>query len=139
MTSLRVKYLLLEALVFLIICPLLFFSEITMGGRDNMSGQAVVLSIGSAILFAFDWISAGVHAHVLRRSNGKVLGFYLGSKLIKLFIAIVSLLICALFSEMNVLATALNVFVLYLVSLICSTVCYASVEQAVKKQKGNTL
>lgn len=103
-----------------------------------MVGQAAVLCIGSAMLFAFDWISAMVHSRVLSQSNGKVMGFYLGSKLIKLFLAIISLLVCALFGEMNVLATALNVFVLYLVSLTCSTICYASVEQAVKKQKGNT-
>lgn len=112
---------------------LVFFGEAAGGPWAGLSpwGAALV-----ALLFLLYSVAASaVYVPALRRGGKQVMAFYLLAKTLRLLMAILLLLVYAIAFGGHTLAFAINLFVLYVVGLVASTVFYARAERITSKKQ----
>ena len=127
--------LLLKAIVFCIICVLLFFIEFLVAGKEVAFQQVPYLVVISTIFFATAIGGGLLFTLVMKNGGKKAIGFYLLAKVLRLFLSMAILLLYALADCRNIFAFSMNLLVLYLASMITSIIYYVRVEQKNSKKQ----
>lgn len=126
--------LLLKAVTFCILSVLLFFADLSVGGKDVAFQQAPYLVIISTLFFALSLGGGALFTIVMKNGGKKAISFYLLAKVLRLFLSIAVLLIYALADSRHILAFSMNLLALYLGSMITSIIYYVRVEQKLSKK-----
>lgn len=123
------NYLLLEALVFAIVCPLLFYIEYKCMGNEAVK-QVPAITLLASGYFAYSLLSLSIFRKVLQtRDNRSLLLYYFGSKGIRFFLSVVALTAYAMLVHSQLTLFALNMLVLYFVGVIVGTMYCTKMEK----------
>lgn len=97
------------------------------------AGGAALASVAAALLL-LDAAGCLFCLRLARRGGKSLLGFYLLSKVVKLFVAIAAVTLYGVLSVPGLLSFALTVFVFYVIGLSVTSVYYALVERYLKNK-----
>lgn len=128
-----VKYSGIEAVSYAIVCPLLFLLTAKFAGREAALAQMLTLIIASTIFFAYSLLSFTLYRYLWLKRRKGLIGYYLGSKVLGVLVAIFALIMYALIGGAGVAIFALHIFSLYLVYLVVTTLMYTSIERKLKQ------
>ncbi len=138
MTPIRkaVKYSVVEALCYIVLSPAAISVGRSVAGADAAVLMLVPLAVFSTLLFAVSVASYLLYARLAARRSKAMVGYYLGSKIVTLLLAIGTLLTYAfLHGKEALLLFALSLIVLYVAHLVVSSLLYASVERNLKQNQ----
>lgn len=138
MTPIRkaVKYGAVEALCYVVLSPLIVAVERTIATADAVGTQLLPLAVFATLLFAVSAASYVLYARLAARRSKALVGYYLGSKLLTLLLAIGTLVVYAIVhGGESLLLFALSLIVFYLAHLVVSSLLYASVERNLKQNQ----
>lgn len=131
-----VKYSIVEALCYIVLPPAILAVERNVAATAELSLQLLPLAVFTTLLFVLSVASYVLYARLVARKSKAIIGYYLGSKLLTLLLAIGTLLVYAiLHGGETLLLFALSLIALYVVHLVVSSLLYASVERNLKQNK----
>lgn len=131
-----VKYSIVEALCYLVLPSAILAAEKNVATTDALCLQLLPLAVFTTLLFALSVASYVLYARLVVRKSKALIGYYLGSKILTLLLAIGTLLVYAiLHGGETLLLFALSLIALYVVHLVVSSLLYASVERNLKQNK----
>ena len=123
------KHTFIAALVLLIAGPLLLFGETWIVGSAALQ-QALPISVLAAVFFATMLLEQYALRYLRRAKGGKgVTGFYLLSKMLRLLLAIALILDNAFAQRTNLDLFGVHLFVLYIITVVLSSIFCVKGEQ----------
>ncbi len=97
-------------------------------------GVGTGIAVAGAVLLLLDTAGCLVCASIAARGGKGLMGFYLLSKTLKLFVAIAAVTLYGVLFPSGLLPFAVSVFAFYVIGLSSTSVFYAKVEQLLKKK-----
>lgn len=114
-------YHLVRALIYIVIGYTLYMCEdLWLFEHIVAMQQLPYVIIISVILFLYGIVTSMIYNRVARRHSQMIMPMYLFSTSIRLMIIVVTFIFYAFIIRINLVAFALNLFVFYLVEMICS-------------------
>lgn len=129
------RSLIYKAVIFSIVCALLFLVELMLTTQETALQQVPCLVVNAMLFYLLAVGCDAVYLWVMKEGGKRAISFYLLVKVLRLFLAIIVLLIYAFADCRNLLVFSMNIFVLYLVSMITSILFYVKTEQKFKIKK----
>lgn len=129
------RSMMLKTVAFCITTALICAADTVLIGKANTARQAVYLVIVSVVYLLLSAAGYSLYRIVMKKGGKKAIGFYMLGKVLRLFVTIAILLIYALADCRNLLAFAMSVLALYLVSMVTSIIFYVKVEQGISKKQ----
>lgn len=129
------RSLIYKAVIFSIVCALLFLIELMLATQETALQQIPCLVVNAMLFYLLAVGCDAVYLWVMKEGGKRAISFYLLVKVLRLFLAIIVLLIYAFADCRNLLVFSMNIFVLYLVSMITSILFYVKTEQRFKIKK----
>lgn len=110
----------------------LFLAEYAWFGRDAALQQMPCIISIATLFFALSLAASAIYLRIMRNGGKQAMGFYILHKGIRLMLAIAILVFYAFASHNNLLAFALNLFVLYIVEMVASVIYTTKMERITK-------
>lgn len=127
--------LLLKAVTLCVSCVLLFIIELLLAGRDAAVQQTPYMVLTATLFFALSTLGSLLYKVVMQQGGKRAISYYLLDKVVRLFLTIVLMVLYAFANGSNLLLFAINLLVLYMVSIITSIIFYAKVEHHISKKQ----
>ena len=121
------------ALIYCFIGLVLLFSEHFMG-LDKAINQALPITLLSVFFFTYSFISILIFHNLYSKRSKRLTGFYLIVKVVKLLLSILILLVYGLIGGKGIIVFAVNLFTLYLVTMLFWSYYWIKKEQKYNKQ-----
>lgn len=121
------------ALIYCIIGPVLLFTEHLIG-LDKEINQALPITLLSAFFFIYSYMSLLIFHNLYSKRDKRLTGFYLIDKIVRLLLSVLILLVYGLICGKDIVAFAVNLFTLYLVTMFFSSYYWIKKEQKYNKQ-----
>ena len=121
------------ALIYCIIGPVLLLTEHLMG-LDKEMNQALPITLLSVFFFIYSYISLLIFHNLYSKRNKRLTVFYLIDKIVRLLLSVLILLVYGLICGKDIVAFAVNLFTLYLVTMFFSSYYWIKKEQKYNKQ-----
>lgn len=126
------KTLLLQALLFGVLGPILFWAELYFMG-DAAVQQAFPIVVLAGSYFAYSLLNLAVFGRIIKDASSRtMLLYYFGSKALCLFLSVTGFTAYAMLVHHNLLAFAVNLLVFYFASVIVQTVYCVRMEKHYK-------
>lgn len=125
----------LKAAAFCIASVLIYAADCVLIGKPAAARQGVYMAIVSAVYLLLSAAGYALYRMVMKKGGKKAIGFYMLGKVLRLFVTIAILMLYALADCRNLLAFAMSVMALYLVSMVTSIIFYVKVEQGISKKQ----
>lgn len=119
------------ALIYCVVGPILLLVE-HICGLDEATSQALPITLLSFFFFFYSFISLMIFYHLYSKKSKGLTGYYLIDKTVRLLLSILILLVYDLACGRDIAAFAINLFVLYLVTMVFTS--YYCIK---KEQKAN--
>lgn len=114
---------------------LLFLAENAWMGREIAVQQMPCIVGVATLFFALGLFSALLYIRIMRGGGRQAAGFYVLNQGLRLMLAVAVLLFYAFIVRTNLVAFALNLFVLYIVEIVFSLIYSTRMEHLTKKNK----
>lgn len=128
------KYAVIEAVAYVIVCPLLFYFTAKSAQLNVALTHFLTLTIASTLFFAYSLVCFAIYRYLWLKGGKGLVGFYLGTKALGMLGAIFALIAYALLADGGIVVFALHIFCIYLVYLVVTTLMYTSTERKLKQQ-----
>lgn len=125
----------LKAGAYCLVGVLLFFSNLWLASREVAVGQVPALIGISTVLFAGSLIGSFVYLRLMRQGGCYTMTYYLVNKLLRLLLAIGTIVLYAVVGGSNLLVFAINLLVFYFVGMVISLAYYSRMERNLPKNK----
>ncbi len=125
----------LKTAAFCVATLLIYAADTVLIGKPAAARQAVLLGIVSVIYLLLSATGYSLYRIVMRKGGKNAIGFYMLGKVLRMFVTIVILMFYAFADCRNLLAFAMSVLALYLVSMVTSIIFYVKVEQGISKKQ----
>lgn len=122
------------ALIYCVTGPALLFIE-HLCGLDEAISQALPITLLAAFFFFYSYISLLVFHHLYAKKSKGLTGYYLIDKTVRLLLSILILLVYDLAIGRDIAAFAINLFVLYVVTMVFTSYYCIKKEQKAKYDK----
>lgn len=130
--KLTLQSLALKAVSLFVASIALFLAERAWMGRDVAIQQIPCIVVIATLFFALSLAASAIYLRIMRNGGKQAMGFYILHKGVRLMLAIAILIFYAFASHNNLLAFALNLFVLYIVEMVVSIVYTTKMEHITK-------
>ena len=127
-----VKPISILALVYFVLGPLLLIAE-TCIGHISPAQQALPITLLAVFFFTYSLLSIYLFNKWVAKQPKRITHFYLISKTLRFFLCIVMLVIYGITVREGVLTFAINLFVFYMATVVCTTIYFAKYEYKNKK------
>lgn len=124
-----------KALLLCVVGVILFLTEQCWLGRDVAIRQVPIIVGAATLFFAFGLLCSFLYLRIMQRGGKWAMNYYLLHTMIRLFIVVVLIVLYALLVHADLLAFSLNVFIIYLTEMICSTVTSVKIEHLMQHTK----
>ncbi len=125
----------LKTAAFCVATLLIYAADTVLIGKPEAARQAVLLGIVSVIYLLLSAAGYSLYRIVMRKGGKNAIGFYMLGKVLRMFVTIAILMFYAFADCRNLLAFAMSVLALYLVSMVTSIIFYVKVEQGISKKQ----
>ena len=122
------------ALIYCILGPILLFVE-HICGLDEAINQGLPITLLSAFFFFYSYISLLIFHHLYSKKSKGLTGYYLIDKTVRLLLSILILLVYDLAYGRDIAAFAINLFMLYIVTMVFTSYYCIKKEQKAKYNK----
>lgn len=122
----------IKAAIFCAVGIVLFGANLWLMGRGVAVQQTASIVVVAALFFALGFPAVGLYWKVMAEGRKWAVNYYLLARMVRLFLAILILIVYAFVIQKNLLAFALNLFILYMADMICSTAFSVKMEQQMK-------
>lgn len=138
MDTVKKKLIISQAMKAVLLCligVILFLAEQYWIGRDVAIRQVPIIVGAATFFFAFGMLCSSIYLRIMRNGGKWAMNYYLLHTMIRLFVVVVSIVLYALLAHTDLLPFSLNVFIIYLTEMICSTVTSVKIEHLMQHKK----
>lgn len=129
-----VKPLGLLALAYCLVGPALYFTEFYLIDKQLSQQQVIPTILLATFFYVYTFISLLIFQRLLIQNSSSLTSFYLASKILRILVCILIIIIYGILKSDSLLVFAINLFILYIVTVVISSV-YCIREENSKNKK----
>lgn len=117
-----IQSLLTKAIAYCATGIVLYLADLALWGQPVAMQQLPCILVLATLFFAFGLALSPLYLRIMRQGGKRAMGFYILQKGLRLMGALVLLVVYAFAGKENLVAFALNLFVLYIVGMVVSLI-----------------